>query len=155
MMYPINDPGQLLVIEQDRAHSRALSQTDAPRLDLAKLDRMELAVAGLRGQRQAAAETVAQEKVRQRDLGADLARKFLAPDGKDQGRPELWLRHSDEVLAALYVRREDIQRLVQDHQRLAALEARIAELDREIQAHTGAVSACRKFVDDQTAARFF
>lgn len=127
----------------------------APRYDLAKLDRMELHISGLQGQRAAAAETIRHERANQRVIGGDLATRIKTIDRNDTGRPDLWLNHPDEVLAAVNVRRADIVALIQGQERVKSLEARIAELDREVQAHNGAVSACRKFVNDQTAARFY
>lgn len=127
----------------------------APRYDLAKLDRMELHVSGLQGQRAAAAETIRHERANQRVIGGDLATRIKTIDRNDTGRPDLWLNHSDEVLAAVNVRHADIVGLIQGQERVRSLEARVAELDREIQQHSGAATACRKFINDQTAARFF
>lgn len=127
----------------------------APRFDLAKLDRMEGHVAGLQGQRQAAAETIKFERANQRVIGGDMATRVKAINPEDLGHPAEWLKHSDELLSAVNVRRTDIVRLIQDQERVTALEARITELDREIQAHNGAVTACRKFINAQTEVRFF
>ncbi|WP_088285941.1 hypothetical protein [Ideonella sp. A 288] len=115
--------------------------------DHQKFTRLSLQVDGLRGERDSALQMIRDE---QQGITAEhlrMRRHFQKLDtATADAPPSQWLDAGADVLAAIGVKRGEIEALIRAQSRVEAVRKRLAELDSELTARVAVLSACRDYV---------